>query len=197
MIAVWCMAFTLTLASCDSGSNNESATEANGTASVAGTDTSITEENKKLLAFAARNNMLQIELGKMAVAQGATDNVKSYGQDLVEWYTNKQQELQELAQQYNVSLPQQLESEQTEHLQEIREADANEFDEEYWESVTKAQKEAIDEYDDELNKVTEADASAFTLWARNTLKELHAQLEQAEANQLELKNRDAGITESI
>lgn len=194
--AIGCMALVLLLASCDSGTENET-TDATDIATVAGVDTDITEENKELLAYAARNNMLQIELGRLAIAQGTSDNVKAFGQDLVDWYTTKQQELQELAQQYNVTLPQQLENEQTEHLEEIRGAEAGEFDEEYWESVVNAQKEAIDQYDDELNEVTEADATAFTLWARNTVKELRAQLTQAEAYQLELKNRDGGITESI
>lgn len=196
-IAIWCAAGAFMFASCGDSSSGDTTTDATQTASVAGTDSTITETNKELLAYAARNNMLQVELGKMAAAQATTDNAKSFGQDLVNWYTNKQQELQELAQQYGVTLPQQLESDQTEHLEEIREAKAEKFDEEYWESVTNAQKEAIDEFDDELKDVDEATASAFTLWARNTVKELRAQHEQARAYMVELRNREGGITETI
>lgn len=192
---IWCIVAVIALASCGSGSDGQNNEQAD-TATVA-TDSTLTEDNKELLAFAARNNMLQVELGKLASSQGATDNVKSFGQELITWYSDKQQELQAMAQQYNITLPQQLEDEQTAYLEEIKEAKAEEFDQEYWDSVIKAQKEAIDEFDDELKRVEDTNASAFSIWARNTLQELRAQLAQAEAHELELKNRDGGITESM
>lgn len=195
LIATWCVAGSLAFASCGDSDNTNTDTET-GTATVAG-DSTLTEDTRELMAFAARNMMLQVQLGQLATQQGATDNVKSFGQDLVEWYGTKQTELQELATQYNVMLPQQLEDDEREHLEEVQEADSGEFDEEYWESVIKAQKEAIDEFDDELKKVDQATANSFTIWARTTLDELRAQLTQAEAYQLELNNREGGITESI
>ncbi|TPE43644.1 DUF4142 domain-containing protein [Pontibacter mangrovi] len=198
MIAVACAAGLLCLASCNdnAGSDNQ-ATDTTGSATVAATDSTITDKNKELLAFAARNNMLQVELGKLAAAQGATDQVKAYGQDLVDWYTAKQEELQELAQQYGVTLPQQLEDEQTEHLNDLKEAKPEDFNKAYWDNVTDAQEEAIDELEDNLKDVDEASATTFSLWARNALKELRAQYEQAKANEVDLKNEDAGISESI
>ncbi|AKD02143.1 DUF4142 domain-containing protein [Pontibacter korlensis] len=198
MIAIWCMAGALLFSSCGSGSGNETtdATDSQ-TATIAGTDSTITDENKELLAFAARNNMLQIELGKLAADKGVTNQVESYGQSLVDWYTTKQEELQKLAQQYNVSLPQQMESEQTDHLKELQEAEAGKFDTEYWENVTEAQKAAIDKLEGNLKDVDEASATAFTLWARNTLKELRAQYEQARGFEVELKNEESGISEAI
>ncbi|MFD1188751.1 DUF4142 domain-containing protein [Pontibacter rugosus] len=186
-----CLAGTLAFTSCGSGEGNTEATNQTGTPTVAGVDSTITDENKELLAFAARNNMLQIELGRMATTKGNSENARTYGQQLTDWYTTKQQELQELAQQYGVNVPQQLESDQQEHLEEARNADANEFDKEYWESVTKAQQDAIDQFESNLNDVEEADATAFTLWARNTSKELRAQMEQAKAYQLEHNNNNS------
>lgn len=193
IIAVWCVAGALFFASCDSGSGNEQATtEATSeTATVAGNDSTLTEDKQELMMFAARNNMLQVELGKMAANKGMSEAVKTYGQNLVDWYTTKQEEMQEMAQQYNVTLPQQLEEEENEHLNKLREAEN--FNEEYWNQLTEAQKEAIDEFDDALKDVDEADASAFSMWARNTLKELRAQHEQAKGKEVELKRRDTGL----
>ncbi|GHA75980.1 DUF4142 domain-containing protein [Pontibacter akesuensis] len=196
-IALWCFSGAIAFSSCGSGEGNTEAGTENGTATVAGTDSTITDQNKELLAFAAQNAMLQVQLGQMAAKQGATDNVKAYGQQLVDWYNTKQKEVQDLSQQYGVTLPQQLESEQTEYLEEIRTAEANKFDEKYWESVIDAQKDAIEKFEDNLNDVEAADATAFTLWARNSEKELRAQMEQALAYQLELKNNEGGITESL
>lgn len=196
-IAAACLVGMLGFASCDSGAGEQQVTEATGTPTVAGVDSTLTEDKQELLAFAARNNMLQIELGKVAAQQASTDTLKQYGQQLVDWYTTKQQELQELAQQYNVTLPQQMEEEQLEHIEEVRNTEANEFDAEFWESLANAQQEAIDEYDDNLKDLDEANATAFSLWARNTQKELQAQMEQAKAFELRLETDDGGISNSL
>jgi len=196
-MAVGCVLSASIFCACDSKSTEQQTTVNTGTATVAGLDTTLTQERQELLAFAARNNMLQIAMGKMAIEQGRTDNVKAHGQDLVNWHTSKQQELQELAQQYNVALPQQLNKEQLDHLEDIKGTNPEKFDEEYWDSVTDAQQDAIDRLDDGLHDVEQANASAFSLWARNTMKELRAQLEQAKAHKLELQNREGGIAPAI
>ena len=193
IIAIWCAAGALLLASCDSGTTNEqNTTEAtSGTTAAASADTTLTDDKRELMEFAAQNNMLQVELGKIATDQGTSDAVKTYGRNLVDWYTTKQKELSELAQQHNVSLPQQMNDEGTKHLSELRKADN--FNEEYWEQLTDAQKKAIDEFDSKVKDIEQSDATAFSLWARNTLKELQAQYEQARGREVELKNRDSGI----
>ncbi|PTX18011.1 putative membrane protein [Pontibacter mucosus] len=193
IIAIWCAAGALLLASCDSGTTNEqNTTEAtSGTTAVASADTTLTDDKRELMEFAAQNNLLQVELGKLAIDQGTSDAVKAYGRNLVDWYTTKQKELSELAQQHNVSLPQQMNEEGTKHLSELREA--KNFNEEYWEQLTDAQKKAIDEFDSKVKDIEQSDATAFSLWARNTLKELQAQYEQARGREVELKNRDSGI----
>ena len=197
IIAAACLAGVLGFASCDSGTGEQQATEATGTPTAAEADSTLTEDEQELLAFAARNNMLQIELGKIAAQKASTDELKQYGQQLVDWHTANQQDLQELAQEYGVALPQQMETEQLEYIEEIRDAKAEEFDAEYWESVAKAQREAIDEYDDNLKDLDEADVSAFSLWMRNAQKELQAQMEQAKAFELELKTNEGGISNSL
>ena len=197
IIAAACLAGMLGFASCDSGTGERQATEATGTPTAAEVDSTLTEDEQELLAFAARNNMLQIELGKIAAQKASTDELKQYGQQQVDWHTTNQQEHQELAQEYGVALPQQMEKEQLEYIEEIRDAKAEEFDAEYWESVAKAQREAIDEYDDNLKDLDEADVSAFSLWMRNAQKELQAQMEQAKAFELELETNEGGISNSL
>lgn len=194
MIATWCAAGTLFFASCDAGSGKEqTSTEATSqSATVASADSSLTDDKKELLAFAARHNMLEIELGKLAHEKGTSDAVRSYAQNQVDLYTTKHKELQELAQQYNATLPQQLDEEGKQHLAKLREA--KNFNEAYWEHLTNAQKHAIDEFDSRVEDIEPADATAYSMWARNSLKELQAQYEQAKGREVELKRRDTGIS---
>ncbi|MFD3002041.1 DUF4142 domain-containing protein [Pontibacter toksunensis] len=193
-IAAAFLAGMLAFASCGDSGTNEQETDITGTPTVAGIDSTLTQDRQDLMAFAARNNMLQIELGRLATQQGTTDPIKQYGQQLVDWYTTKQQELQELAQQYNLTLPQQMEEDQLQHVEELRGTQASEFNNKYWEELADAQENAIDEFDSSLKDVEEAEASAFSLWARNTRKELQAQMEQAKTQDfMQEYDRPAGV----
>ncbi|WP_162055611.1 DUF4142 domain-containing protein [Pontibacter pamirensis] len=180
IIAVAFLGGAFTFASCDSGTNEQQDTTATGTPVVA-PDTAITEEKQDLMVYAARNNMLQMELGRLATEHGNTEGVRVYGQRLVDWYSDKQAELRELAQRYNVTLPLELNEDQAEHVEELRNTAVTEFDAKYWEELADAQQKAIDEFEDALNDVEEANATSFSLWARNTMKELQAQMEQAKS----------------
>ncbi|MFD2514492.1 DUF4142 domain-containing protein [Pontibacter locisalis] len=197
LIAAICFLITLSFSACDSG--EQTADGETGVATVAGVDSTLTQERQEFLMTAARNIMLQKELAKMALEKSETRNAKAYGQDLMNWATTKQNELQELAQRYGVTLPQQMEDRQIKHIEDVTEVEATnyEYDLELWDSIKDAQKEAIDDFDESLNDVEEADATALTLWSRNTRKELWAHLEQAAAYGLELKNREGGIAEPI
>ena len=178
------------LVSCNSDNKTEETDTTTGeqTATVA-TDTTLTENKKELMQTLAQHNILLIELGKLASQKGVTDEVKRHGQEMVEMHNSKQTELQELSGTFNVPLNTTLEEKHREEINELQEQNTVDFDKEYWESITDAQKEALDAYDDVLKDITEADATAFGIWARTSEKELRAQYEQALAMQLELKNR--------
>lgn len=182
-IAAAFLAGMLAFASCDSGTNGQQTTEATGTPVVA-PDTAVTEEKQELMHYAARNNMLQMELGRLASEHGNTEGVRVYGQRLMDWYSDKQAELRELAQQYNVTLPMELNDDQQEHVEELRNTAVTKFDEKYWAELADAQQNAINEFDNTLKDVEESDATSFSIWAHNTRKELQAQMEQAKAQDM-------------
>ena len=117
----------------------------------------------------------------------STDGVKQYGQKLVNFYTNKQEELQEVAQHYGATLPQQMEEDQLEKVDEVRKAKGKEFDEKYLDTVADAQKKVVGEFDDNLRDVEDTNASAFSIWAREAKKEIRAQMDQAMSREQEVK----------
>lgn len=199
LVATVCMGVILSFSACDSGNKEQSEVDGNGTATIAGADSTLTQDRKDFLMTAAREIMLQKELAKMALEKSETRNAKAYGQDLLNWATTKQNELQELSRRYGVTLPQQLEDQQTKHIEDVAEVEATnyKYDEELWDSIKDAQRDAIEDFDDAINDVEAADATALTIWTRTTLQELRAHMEQAAAYGLELKNREGGIAEPI
>ena len=197
-IASCCFVSALAFSACGNSGNNEEqqatstevATEdTTGTAVAAPADTSLTEDKKELLNFAANASMLQLELGKLAVEKGRSNEVKQFGQRMTDIYTTKQKELQDIAKQYNYSLPQTMDDDQMGSVQELRDTDPEKFDKAYWDAVVDAHQNAIKEFDDELKNVKEATASPLTIWTRTSLKEMRAQMEEAMRFRLDLRNR--------
>ncbi len=182
---------SFTFLSCSSD-NNTADTDTNTDGELtttAAVDSTLSENKQELMQTLAQHIMLQIELGKMVSQNATTDEAKQFAQQLVSQYTSKRTELQELASNYNITLESTLDDDQQEHLNDLADKKGADFDKQYWEEITDAQKDALDDYDDVLKDITEADATAFGIWARTSEKELRAQYEQALAHQLELKNR--------
>ncbi|WP_187263038.1 DUF4142 domain-containing protein [Pontibacter beigongshangensis] len=180
---------TLTFAACDSGTNTEQQTKAGTvTEAVAGDIDSISAEKRELLPVAARASLMQIELGQLAAEKGQSDQVKQYGQQMVDQYSSKKDELRDFAGNYGVSLPGTLNEDQQKQLQKLRETKPEDFDMAYWDQAIDAHKEAIDRFESILNEPEEALANPFGLWARSTRKEKMAQMEQAMRFRLDQKD---------
>lgn len=183
IIAACLLPGTFLMVSCNSdNTNNKEATEAVATPGepVIGGDSVLTDEHRELFDNIARHNLFSITLGRIAAERGVSEDVRQYGQQQAEWYKTKQQELNEMAQTYQATIEQDVYKDYQDDVDEVTNAKRENFDEEYWENVIDAQRELLDKYEDVINEVEEAEhASAFTIWARSSMKELRAQMEQA------------------
>lgn len=186
---------TFMVASCGSDNTNEDqATEAVATPGepAIGGDSVLNDNQRELFNDIARHTLLQIELGKLASKRGVSTDVKDYAQRMVDLYTKKHQEFQEMAQTYQITLEEGIYEDYRDDVDDVTNAKQEEFDEQYWENVIDAQKDLLGEYDDVLKDKEETDASAFTLWARNSMKELRAHMEQAMTFDKRLRDRPRG-----
>ncbi|NDK55082.1 DUF4142 domain-containing protein [Pontibacter fetidus] len=152
-------------------------------------DTTLTDDKKEFIKELAQHNLLQIAIGRLASTKSTNTEVKQNGQQMVQLYTNSQTKLQDLAQGYGMQLDTVLQEDYREHIEDLTKLNAADFDKKYLEKVTDVQKDALDTFNDLLKDDTEADASAFGIWARTSEKELQAQYEQALALQQQVKNR--------
>ncbi|HEY4651925.1 MAG TPA: DUF4142 domain-containing protein [Pontibacter sp.] len=188
------LAAATTLAACSSDTKTgEQGTATTNTTdeqptTTAATDTTLSDEKIDLMQTIAQHGMLQVELGNLAAANATTDATKQYAQDMVQTYTNKQKELQKMAQTYQVELDTTLKDDYRKYAEDLKGKKAADVDKTYWKNVSDAQKETLDKYESVLKNITEADATAFGIWARTSEKELRAQYEQGLAQQQQLKN---------
>lgn len=180
---------TLAFTSCDSNTQETDTSnidpELNAQAMA---DNTLTDEKREFMGYAYNISNQQVELGKLAAEKGISPRVKDYGQQMVDLYSKKIEELQEMSQQYNVTLPQAMTDEQSGRVQELRDKELNEFDRTYWDTVVDAHKDAMDEFDDNVKDIEETDNTTFNIWARNTSKEIRAQMENAMGFRTEYNN---------
>ena len=158
----------------DSTSNVD--TELNTTAAV---DSTLNDDKREFMGHAHSVSTQQVEMGKLAAEKGVTAPVREYGQQMVDLYSKKLEELQDMSNQYSVTLPQQMEEDHAGRIQELRDKSPEEFDRAYWDTVVDAHKDALGEFDDNVKDIEETDNTTFNLWARNTNKEIRAQMENA------------------
>lgn len=182
---------TFAFTACDTGSNNnqQERDTAASTADGVVADTTLTEEKKEFMAFAAKANMLQKDLGMVAVERAQTDHARVYGQKMVDLYTGKQNELRELARNYSVTLPQVADDDHLKRVQDLQNKKPSEFDMAYLDEAVNAHQSAIKEYDDNIKDYEETQNKLFNIWSRNTQLEKQAQMEEAMRLRQDLKNR--------
>ncbi|MCP2043548.1 DUF4142 domain-containing protein [Pontibacter sp. HSC-36F09] len=180
------MAATLTLGTLAFTSCNSDKQETNTTAEVdtemnttTPVDSTLSEDKREFMGKAHSISTQQVELGKLAVEKGTTQQVRDYGQQMVDLYSKKLDELQDMSGQYSVTLPQQMEEDHAGRVQELRDKNTDEFDRAYWDTVVEAHKDALEKFEDNVKDIAETDNTTFNLWARNTGKEIRAQMENA------------------
>ncbi|SIT94766.1 DUF4142 domain-containing protein [Pontibacter indicus] len=173
---------TLAFAACSSETQETDTTTANVDTELnttAAVDSTLNDDKRAFMGKAYSISTQQVELGKLAVEKGTTDQIRNYGQQMVDLYTKKLDELQAMSGQYSVTLPQQMEDDHAGRVQELRDKNPEEFNRAYWDTVVEAHKEALKDFEDNVKDIEQTDNTTFNLWARNTTKEIRAQMENA------------------
>lgn len=181
---------TLAFASCgsdrqDTDSTSNVDTELNA---IAAADSTLNEDKREFMGKAHSISTQQVQLGKLAAEKGLSAQVREYGQQMADLYSTKLEQLQEMSGQYGVTLPQQMEEDHAGRVQELRDKTTEEFDRAYWDNVVDAHKDALDEFEDNVKDIEETDNTTFNQWARNTSKEIRAQMENAMRHRQSARN---------
>jgi putative membrane protein len=88
---------------------------ANGTMSPNSTDAMAKVDDKKFAKDAALGGMAEVELGKLATQKASRDDIKQFGQKMVDDHTKANDQLKELASKENIPIPDALDSKHQAH----------------------------------------------------------------------------------
>jgi putative membrane protein len=125
----------------------------------------------------AQGGMAEVELGKLAQTNGASDAVKQFGQRMVTDHSKANEELAGIAKRKNVSVPSTLDAKSEATKERLSKLNGPAFDRAYIADMVKDHRMDVAEFKKEANSGQDAEVKAF---AAKTLPTLEEHLKMAE-----------------
>lgn len=135
-------------------------------------------QDHNFLMDAAMGGLMEVELGRVAAQQGASEPVKTFGQRMVDDHSKANQELMNLAQGKGITLPTELDAKHRESVTKLSAMSGANFDREYTKMMVSDHRKDVSEFEKESTRGADADLKEF---ATKTLPTLQEHLKMAEA----------------
>ncbi len=143
------------------------------------------EEDSQFMIKAASGGMMEVELGKLAVNIGSNEQVKEFGQRMVEDHSKANQRLMEIASKKNITLPNAMNDGHQDKVKKLSKKTGTEYDKDYLDFMVNDHNDDIELFEDAVDNLGDEEVKAF---AAETLPTLRNHQQQAEAIQKALKN---------
>jgi putative membrane protein len=134
----------------------------------------------EFLTHAASSGLFEVEAGRLAVDKAGSDQVRSFGQQMVTDHTQANQDLMALARQNGLSVPATMRPDHQQQLQALSRASGTEFDRLYMVGQVTAHEEAVNLYSSAAN-ANAPDMAPFRSFAAQTLPILQNHLAMAQS----------------
>ena len=177
MLAACALAALVAATAAPSGAQNtNSGTTTANDNMHAGHGASMTADHKFAMA-AAMGGMMEVELGRLAAEKGASDEVRQFGQRMVDDHTKANEELMQLASSKGMALPTAPDPKHASETQKLSALTGEKFDREYVKMMVGDHKKDVAEFQKEASRGMDADIKAFASSTLPTLQE-HLQMIQ-------------------
>lgn len=134
------------------------------------------QSDRNFMIKAAQGGMMEVQLAQMAQQKAASDEVKQYAQRLEQDHSKANEQLKQIAQERQVSLPTDLGPHQ-QQMAKFQNLSGEEFDRAYIRMQIQDHKKDISEFRKESNRGMDSDVKAF---AAAQLPTLEQHLQQAQ-----------------
>lgn len=161
-------------------SSQASSTSSSGSSDTAnsGANSGLSATDKKFMKEAAQGGLAEVELGQLATQKASSDDVKKFGQRMVDDHTKANDQLKQLASQKNVQLPQEPNAKDKATKARLEKLSGAEFDKAYMADMRKDHKKDVAEFERASKAAKDSDVKNF---ASQTLPTLQDHLKQAES----------------
>ncbi|MFN6943898.1 MAG: DUF4142 domain-containing protein [Cytophagaceae bacterium] len=139
--------------------------------------TAMSDDDRDFLQEAAKRNLYDLELARLAQERAVTEDVKQFAQNILNEHGKVQEELKQFAQQRNVMLPDSIDSDQRNNLSDLAQKEGFEFDTEFMDKMVERHNETLDRFE---SKAEDAEDPQLREWAQNTVPTLRNHKHEAE-----------------
>ena len=157
--------------------SNRNSRNANATGEQTGM-ANMTSQDRDFLMEAAMGGMMEVELGRVAAQQGASEAVKQFGQRMVDDHSKANEELMSLASSKGITLATTMDEKQHKDMMKLQAMTGADFDRAYSKMMLSDHKKDVSEFEKQSTKGTDPDLKAFASKTLPTLKE-HLQMASA------------------
>jgi putative membrane protein len=137
---------------------------------------SVSTSDRRFVRGAAQGGMAEVELGKLAAEKGSTDEVKKFGQRMVDDHSKAGDQLKQIASEKGITVPQQLSAKDRALKDRLSKLSGEDFDKAYMSDMVKDHTQDVADFQRESNAGTDSDIKDF---AAKTLPTLQDHLRQA------------------
>jgi putative membrane protein len=133
-------------------------------------------DDKKFAQEAAKGNLEEVQLAKLAQQKASSDAVKQFAQKMIDDHTKANEQLQQLASRDSLTVPDRLDSKQQDTVNKLSQLSGPAFDKAYAKNMVKDHKKDVQAFRAESQLGTQANVKQF---ASQTLPVLQQHLELA------------------
>ncbi len=146
---------------------------------TSGTTTSpgLSPADRRFVKEAAEGGMAEVELGRLAVEKASSDDVKKFGQRMIDDHSKANDKLKEVASSEGITLPQALDAKDEATKSRLSKLSGEQFDKAYMRDMLRDHKKDVAAFKTESNSGRDAAVKAF---ASQTLPTLEDHLKEAE-----------------
>jgi len=137
----------------------------------------IARSDRRFMEKLAKDNAAEIETGKLASTQGSNEQVKQFGERMVQDHGQASDELKQLAQSKGIDLPDTADRKDERHAKSLEKKSGADFDKAYMEQMVKDHRADVKELQKEAKNAKDPDIKAY---AEKTAQVVQEHLSQAQ-----------------
>ncbi len=137
----------------------------------------LSASDRQFVQKAAEGGMAEVELGKLAADKGSSDEVKKFGQRMVDDHSKANDQLKQIASSKGVSVPDDLNAKHKATEARLKKLSGSQFDHAYMSDMVKDHQEDVADFNRESKMGKDPDVKGFASQTLPTLKDhlKHAQ----------------------
>jgi putative membrane protein len=145
-------------------------------ASMGASSSQLAPSDKRFVREALQGGMAEVEMGKLATEKASSDDVKKFGQRMVDDHTKAGDQLKQIASQKGIVVPQKLSPKDEMTKERLSKLSGDQFDKAYMSDMVKDHTQDVADFQKEANSGADSDVKNF---ATKTLPTLEDHLREA------------------